>query len=150
VVAGETTIADAGEFVLLRYNTDGSLDPSFGDGGKVLTSFGCGSEGANAIAIQPDGKILAAGFAGSAIAVARYQADGSLDPSWDGDGRATFAATGELARQRHRIAEQRQGGGRRFAVRRNIQLGRGSLQCGWISRHVVSMAMVSWSRRSSR
>ena len=79
------------DFALARFNRDGSLDASFGDGGKVLTTFEPNSlDGANAVVIQPDGKIVAAGSTRSgatrAFAVARYLPNGSLDASFDGDG----------------------------------------------------------------
>jgi uncharacterized delta-60 repeat protein len=71
VAAGESR----GKFALAHYTADGRLDPSFGDGGKVLTGGGFGS--ISAIAFQRDGKIIAAG--GPGFALARYNADGSLD-----------------------------------------------------------------------
>ena len=81
------------DFALARYNRDGTLDSTFGDGGKVLTTFEPNSiDGANAVVIQPDGKIVAAGGTRSAgapradLAVARYLPNGSLDASFDGDG----------------------------------------------------------------
>jgi uncharacterized delta-60 repeat protein len=79
------------DFALARYNRDGSLDATFGAGGRVLTTFAPNSiEGANALVIQPDGKIVAAGSTRSgqrrAFAVARYLTNGSLDASFDGDG----------------------------------------------------------------
>jgi uncharacterized delta-60 repeat protein len=79
------------DFALARYNRNGTLDATFGEGGKVLTTFAPNSiDGAHAVAIQPDGKIIAAGRTRSgtrnAFAVARYLPDGSLDPSFDGDG----------------------------------------------------------------
>lgn len=78
-------------FALARYLADGSLDPAFGVGGKVATSFPAGSALAHALAVQPDGKILLAGTVvtsdyNTAWAVARYNADGSLDLSFDTDG----------------------------------------------------------------
>jgi uncharacterized delta-60 repeat protein len=83
--------SNGGDFVLARYNPDGSLDPSFDGDGRVTTDFGAGDGGAE-IAIQADGKIVAAGssFAGgdaSDFALARYNADGGLDPTFDGDGK---------------------------------------------------------------
>ena len=79
------------DFALARYNRDGSLDGTFGDGGKVLTTFEPNSiDGANAVVIQPDGKIVAAGSTRSGptreFAVARYLPNGSLDGTFDGDG----------------------------------------------------------------
>src|SRR3989442_1326020 len=74
----------------------GRLDPSFGTSGKVLTNF-TGSDagdGANALAIQPDGKIVAEGFAtsqtaagGGGFALARYNTHGHLDTSFGTSGK---------------------------------------------------------------
>ncbi|HVG42598.1 MAG TPA: hypothetical protein VM888_13380, partial [Chitinophagaceae bacterium] len=78
-------------FALARYNTDGSLDSSFGNGGIVTTSVGnnCGNCYAAALAIQPDGKIIAAGTGrgsvNGAYAFVRYNTNGTLDTSF-GDG----------------------------------------------------------------
>jgi uncharacterized delta-60 repeat protein len=66
------------QFVVLRYLPDGQLDPSFGSGGLVVADFG-GEAEAYAVAIQSDGKIVAAGEADESIALARYLADGTLD-----------------------------------------------------------------------
>jgi len=70
VVAGYCAIDDHNRFAVARFNDDGSLDETFGNGGLVTTSFGAGEKisGAQAIVIQPDGKILAAGFT-NAIAI---------------------------------------------------------------------------------
>jgi uncharacterized delta-60 repeat protein len=81
----------AGGFALARYDTDGSLDTTFGTGGTVTTSLTSGDNQANGVAIQADGRIVAAGFAtpGSPwrhwFALARYRSDGTLDTSF-GDG----------------------------------------------------------------
>jgi uncharacterized delta-60 repeat protein len=92
VLAGETALSADYDFALARYLRDGSLDPSFGSGGLVTTDFG-GSEYAAAVAIQSDGRIVAAGetfSAGQAIfALARYQKNGRLDLSFDTDGKVT-------------------------------------------------------------
>jgi uncharacterized delta-60 repeat protein len=56
-----------------------SLDPTFDGDGKVLTDFGGRDSAAHAVAVQPDGKIVAAGEAGGDFALARYNADGSVD-----------------------------------------------------------------------
>jgi uncharacterized delta-60 repeat protein len=87
------------QFALARYLPDGSLDPSFGDGGLVLTDFGPYYDLALALTIQPDGKIVAAGvsYAGmsyidpSAFALARYNPDGSLDDGFGTGGKVTTA-----------------------------------------------------------
>jgi len=87
-------------FAAMRYNTDGSLDTSFGTNGKVFTLFGAPgvtSDSANAVAIQNDGKIVLVGSSFlyspspglSRFAALRYNADGSLDTSFDNDGMLT-------------------------------------------------------------
>src|SRR5262249_53777100 len=59
VVAGSISVQSFQEGGLLRYNTNGSLDPGFGTGGKVFID-GSNAGAAFAVAIQTDGKILAA------------------------------------------------------------------------------------------
>jgi uncharacterized delta-60 repeat protein len=76
-------------FELARLNTDGSPDGSFGSGGLVLTPFPGGGL-AVAGALQPDGRIVAVGIAGPAIAAARYNVDGSLDPTFGTGGQVTL------------------------------------------------------------
>jgi uncharacterized delta-60 repeat protein len=80
------------DFALTRYDTSGALDPTFGTGGRVRTDFGGRFDEALAVAAQPDGKIVVAGSSsdatGSDMAVARYTSDGTLDPTFDGDGLA--------------------------------------------------------------
>jgi uncharacterized delta-60 repeat protein len=76
---------------LVRYNTDGSLDSSFGTAGKVLVELtGLRSDAlvqAVAVRLQPDGKILVAGQnLNNQATVARYTPDGALDSSFDTDG----------------------------------------------------------------
>ncbi len=71
----------------------GDLDASFGAGGKITTSVGTGIDIAQAVGLQPDGKILAAGKANSDFAVVRYNADGSLDPTFGSNGRVITAVT---------------------------------------------------------
>jgi uncharacterized delta-60 repeat protein len=95
IVAAGTSGTDFG---LARYNPDGSLDASFGAGGKVTTDFGSGSDGAQAVALQPDGKIIAAGKSEPDFdfdfALARYNPDGSLDASFGTGGRVTSDISG--------------------------------------------------------
>src|SRR6185503_7609292 len=82
------------DFALARYNANGSLDSTFGNGGKVTTDFFGHQDDAFAVAIQSDGKIIAAGSAenssgsGSAIAVVRYNPNGSLDSAFGNAGKA--------------------------------------------------------------
>ncbi|MCI0529632.1 MAG: hypothetical protein L0Y56_19490, partial [Nitrospira sp.] len=95
VVAGSSEIDGFLDFALARYNTDGSLDTSFGTAGKVTTDFGGSNGGAFAVALQQDGRIVAAGrtfiFFGltSDFALARYNTDGSLDTSFGTAGKVT-------------------------------------------------------------
>jgi uncharacterized delta-60 repeat protein len=87
-------------FGLARYNRNGSLDTSFGSGGKVTTSVGSGNSWINAVALQADGKIVGAGrtVEGSTpvFALARYNPDGSLDTAF-GTGGETTTAIGTYA-----------------------------------------------------
>jgi uncharacterized delta-60 repeat protein len=82
-------------FALARYETDGNLDAGFGGDGKVVTNLDTGSDALTGAGVQEDGKIVAAGWSGPAtsnnyrFAVARYEADGSLDASFGGDGTVT-------------------------------------------------------------
>ncbi len=90
VVAGSTGAGGVSDFALARYLPNGSLDRSFSDDGMVTTAFpdGAGGTGASGIALQPDGRIVAAGGAGE-FAVVRYNADGTLDTAFSGDGLQT-------------------------------------------------------------
>ncbi len=92
VVAGYSAI-NLFDFLLVRYNTDGSLDTTFDTDGKVLTDFG-EYDMCNGMAIQSDGRIVAAGRGRApgvgqptTFALARYNTDGSLDTSFDTDGK---------------------------------------------------------------
>ncbi|MFF8403008.1 calcium-binding protein [Streptomyces sp. NPDC014846] len=85
VVGGEvgTTRFD---FVVIRYNADGSLDTGFSGDGIERTDFGA-YESVEGVAVQPDGRIVAAGHSDDRLAMARYNANGTLDTGFDGDGR---------------------------------------------------------------
>ena len=81
----------ARSFALARYLANGSLDPAFGVGGKVTTTFPAGSSLGRALAVQADGKIVLVGSVvtsdyNTVWGVARYLADGTLDLSFDTDG----------------------------------------------------------------
>ena len=93
VAAGVAKIANVQKFALVRYNTDGSFDNTFGTGGIVTTSIpGSGADGAGAVAIQGDGKILAAGFTFNTtmdFALIRYNTNGTLDNTFSSDGIVT-------------------------------------------------------------
>ena len=92
VVSGYSRIGSNEDFALVRYNTDGSLDTSFGSGGVVTTAVGASRDGGLNVAIQPDGKLVVAGYSlGSTydFALVRYNADGSLDTSFGSGGIVT-------------------------------------------------------------
>ena len=78
------------DIAVLRYNPNGSLDPAFDGDGIVITSVGT-LDYAASVAIQADGKIVVAGNVNDAFLVLRYNADGSLDSTFDGDGIVTTA-----------------------------------------------------------
>jgi uncharacterized delta-60 repeat protein len=83
-------------FALARYNTDGTLDATFSGDGKVTTDFARRGDYANAVVVQADGKLVAGGYATysrtngrNRFAVARYNAEGTLDTTFSGDGKQT-------------------------------------------------------------
>ncbi|WP_273703716.1 calcium-binding protein [Candidatus Accumulibacter vicinus] len=82
-------------FALVRYNVDGTLDTSFNGSGKVMTSIGYETQSLNAVKVQADGKILAAGYAmsqgpGYDLVLLRYNTNGSLDTTFAQDGVAVY------------------------------------------------------------
>jgi uncharacterized delta-60 repeat protein len=89
VVAGESYDSSTGGFTLVRYNTNGSLDTSFDNDGIVTTKVGNAFSSAYAVAIQADGKIVAAGNSSGGLSLVRYNADGSLDTTFNGTGIVT-------------------------------------------------------------
>jgi uncharacterized delta-60 repeat protein len=87
------------DFALARVNSDGTLDTTFGGDGVVTTDFFAGNDRAMGLVIQPDGKLVAGGYARDPatdldFALARYDSGGSLDITFDGDGKATTDFTG--------------------------------------------------------
>ena len=84
---------DSNDFKVVRYNTDGSLDTSFDSDGKVTTDINGGFDDGQSVAIQSDGKIVVAGMGRVGLnenfAVVRYNTDGSLDTTFDTDGKTT-------------------------------------------------------------
>ena len=103
VVGGGQSGGDP-SFLLLRYNANGTLDTSFDQDGVVTTNFERNNryEAITAVAIQPDGKIVAAGTATTNVAgvgainpnwrLARYNTNGTLDKTFDTDGKVTLFA----------------------------------------------------------
>ncbi len=97
VAVGNATIGRRDAFAVVRYNKDGTLDSTFGIGGKVITAIGQTGDVANAVGIQADGKIIVAGKKRNGLinvidvdfAVARYNSNGKLDSSFGINGIAT-------------------------------------------------------------
>ena len=95
VVAGSTSNGINNDILVVRYNTDGALDMTFGEVGFVIYN---GSQNkndyANAVALQADGKILVTGTSNGPspydFLLLRYNADGTLDDSFGADGVVTF------------------------------------------------------------
>ena len=85
------------DFALVRYNSDGSLDKSFGIAGKVTTAATEGLDHGKSVAVQADGKILLAGVGTVGgqqnFVVVRYNKDGNLDASFSGDGKVVLDFT---------------------------------------------------------
>jgi uncharacterized delta-60 repeat protein len=95
IVAVGSAVTPAGWRVvaLARYEIDGSLDASFGDGGKVIDPVSITEQGL-AAALQPDGRIVVAGTRSGGMLVQRYLPDGSPDPGFGTAGSGTVAFAG--------------------------------------------------------
>ncbi len=107
VTQGGVNTGSTYDFAVVRYNPNGSLDTTFGVGGKVTADFNGGGDIARTSVLQRDGKIVLGGYVtitpGSEydFGLARFNSDGSLDTSFDGDGKVvtTFGNNlNELAR----------------------------------------------------
>ena len=85
IVAGGGASSDV---MLVRYNADGSLDPSFGANGVVVTDYGSWDY-AFAVVLDSAGRILVAGTNGGYFLLGRYSPDGVLDTTFDHDGKVT-------------------------------------------------------------
>jgi uncharacterized delta-60 repeat protein len=92
VTVGAATNGMDDDFAVARFNPDGSPDTTFGGGtGRVLTDFAGWGDNAAAVAVQGDGRIVVAGLAGNGVTsnfgVARYNADGTPDTTFNGTGK---------------------------------------------------------------
>jgi uncharacterized delta-60 repeat protein len=90
--------ATGSDFVVARYNPDGSRDDTFSGDGLVTMDFGGHDDEARAVVVQPIGRIVVAGYSieldaddvpSRDFAVARYDPDGTLDATFSGDGKRT-------------------------------------------------------------
>ena len=77
------------DFVVVRYNANGSLDTTFSGDGIAFTDFSNANDSALGLAIQVDGKIVVSGSSGNDFAIARYNFNGTLDTTFDTDGKVT-------------------------------------------------------------
>ena len=90
IACGFSRVGTTNDFAIAKYNIDGSLDNSFSSDGKVTLNIGTGFSVANCIIEQADNKIIVGGYARNSsnkdFALARFNSDGTLDNSFDGDG----------------------------------------------------------------
>ena len=98
IVVGQ--IDQATDCAIVRYNSDGSLDNTFGGSGIIVSDFS-GSEGFKSVALQSDGRIVATGFTTGSnatldFAVVRYEPDGDLDSSFGNAGLVTTDVSGGI------------------------------------------------------
>jgi uncharacterized delta-60 repeat protein len=89
ILVGDAGSATTGyDFVVARYNTDGTLDTTFGQNGQVTHNFGSTQDHGDGVTVQPDGKILVVGTTYNSatgldeFAVARLLSNGALDPGF--------------------------------------------------------------------
>ena len=113
IAAGNTTILGLNtDFALARFNTDGTLDNTFGVGGKVTTNVGS-DDVAYKMALQSDGKIVVAGTSSLVndygYSLVRYNTDGTLDTSFDGDGKILVDLFFDINRDAYALAIQTNG-----------------------------------------
>ena len=95
VVAGYALVGASYDFVVVRYNTDGSLDTGFDSDGRATIDVNSSHELGYGVAIQSDGKIVVVGASGYGgvnpdFGVVRLDTDGSLDTSFSGDGKVSL------------------------------------------------------------
>lgn len=92
VVGGNLKNGATLDFVVARYNQDGSLDSTFGTYGQVITDFSGGDDTASALTLDSNQKIVVVGRSlnqFNQFAIARYNTNGSLDTTFDADGKVT-------------------------------------------------------------
>jgi uncharacterized delta-60 repeat protein len=91
VAAGQTWNGSNNDIIVIRYNTDGTLDNSFSSDGIAITPVGTSNDYSEGVALQSDGKIVVSGYfyegSNLKIVVLRYNTNGTLDATFDGDGK---------------------------------------------------------------
>lgn len=76
------------QFAVVRYNSNGTIDLTFGTNGKAITNFSSNVSEAVGVVVQPDGKITLAGSQSGKFALARMNSNGSMDTSFGSGGKA--------------------------------------------------------------
>lgn len=115
VAAGYKTVDGNRDFVVARYNLNGTLDTTFGTDGKTVTPVGSSVDEIKDLIVQPDGRIVAVGdiaVSGSGLdfAVVRYNSNGTLDTTFGTDGKViTIITNGDDIADRHSAALQPDG-----------------------------------------
>jgi uncharacterized delta-60 repeat protein len=161
VTAGSTGSSDYctfGSMLLTRLRSDGTPDSSFAPRGRLQIRYAHTREsGANAVSVDRRGRITAAGWAGNRVALARVTPSGTLDPTFDGDGKTTLHTrtraqnyATDLAADRNRrlmlTARDRLGNRNvRFVVLRFLADGRPDPAFGTDGMQVVSFGS-NWER----
>lgn len=103
IVAGYNDNGSNAHFAMARYNSNGTLDNTFGTNGKVITQISTYTDNANSAALQSDGKIVLSGYGWVSGAygfiLARYNTNGSLDNTFGTGGivTTTFGTNGDYA-----------------------------------------------------
>ncbi len=93
---GKILVGGGTNFALARFNADGSVDPTFGGGaGRTVSGFGASYVGYD-MAVLPGGKIVVVGRSYAHFAVARFNADGSVDAAFGTGGKVTTDFAGSL------------------------------------------------------
>lgn len=104
VVGGDVAFDSLRDFMVVRYNSNGSRDHTFDTDGIVTTDVAGREDRASSLAIQTDGKIVMTGWVDvgsfSAIGLVQYNSDGSLDTGFDSDGKVTTAIGSSDSRPR--------------------------------------------------
>ncbi|HEY6124475.1 MAG TPA: Calx-beta domain-containing protein, partial [Steroidobacteraceae bacterium] len=145
IVVGSARVGSNDDFAVVRYDTNGVLDATFGTLGKVTTDFAGDRDRAFAVAVQPDDRIVVVGDAimpapgNTDFAVARYTANGAPDPTFDGDGRLTADIGGGVDIAQSVLLQGNQGA---ILVSGVLTLGNSpSLEHGGIARFTSSGAL---------
>lgn len=128
VIAGVAGLGVDPDFALVRYNTDGSLDNAFSGDGVQIMELDSSGDFHYAMVLQPDGRIVAGGFAssiGSGFVLARYMTDGTLDPTFGVNGITSapiagrvYAVAMQVDGKIVAVGQEQSGGGPRMAIAR--------------------------------